>query len=68
MWRLWTRGFGVRDWWGWFRRDGWPLWVVCHLPARIVYWAFIRVHAAEGGPPTEFDRAAKYWAARHGLD
>jgi len=69
MWRLWTRGWGVRAWWDWFYRDGWPLWVACHLPPRIVYWAFIRVHARDGQNPGEdFNRAAKGWAAAYGLD
>jgi len=69
MWRLWTRGWGLRDWWWWFRREGWPLWVAVQLPPRVVYWAFIRVHARSGTCPAEtFDEAAKGWAAKYGLD
>jgi len=47
MWRLWTRGFGVRDWWHWFRVTGFPVWVAFHLPPRWVYWCAIRVATHE---------------------
>lgn len=62
MWRLWTPGWGVRDWWQWVRREGLPLWIAFRLPRRVVYWAYIRVSAsATDSPGTEFDLACKAW-------
>lgn len=63
MWRLWTRGWGPRDWWFWFRREGFPMWVAWALPRRIALWAFIRVISASGDSPSEitYDSAYKAW-------
>jgi hypothetical protein len=47
MWRLWTRGFGPRDWWHWWRTQGFPMWVAWHLPRRLVYWCVVRVWSQE---------------------
>lgn len=46
MWRIWTRGWGIRDWWHWFSREGFWCWIAFRLPRKLAYWAFIRVHAA----------------------
>lgn len=46
MWRLWTRGWGVRAWWFWLTTEGFAWFVARHLPRNIAYWAFIRVHGA----------------------
>jgi hypothetical protein len=70
MWRLWTRGWGPRDWWRWFRREGWPIWAVSRLPPRLAYWAYIRVVALSGDNPDNvtFRRATDEWRARYRLD
>lgn len=69
LWRLWTRGWGPRHWWFWVRTEGFPLWVARKLPPRIVYWAFIRVHALSGGAPGDgFNEAGRLWAATYRLD
>jgi len=60
MWRLWTRGWGPRAWWYWVTDEGWPLWVAAHLPRRVVFWCFIRVHAAGGIPPAGGDGYETY--------
>jgi hypothetical protein len=69
MWRLWTRGWGVRDWWAWVRTEGFPMWVVRHLPPRMVYFAFIRVCALTGANPRDltFDGACQAWEAKYRL-
>lgn len=51
MWRLWTRGWGVRSWWYWFRYEGFPFWVARQLPDRVTYWAYIRVMVKGDLPP-----------------
>lgn len=62
MWRLWTRGWGPKDWWYWFRRDGFPMWVAFRLPKRIALWTFIRVYAKDcESPGPEFKRAHDAW-------
>lgn len=81
MWRLWTRGWGPRDWWFWFRREGFPMWVACHAPKRIVYWCAILVATYEPKElsPEDFVKwesvperkcidGMKYWAEAHKLD
>lgn len=69
MWRLWTPGWGLRDWWYWFTRKGLPLWAARHLPARIALWAFILVYAHDGQSPGP-DYSPKYaaWASTHGIN
>ena len=80
MWRLWTKGFGPRDWWFWFSREGFPLWVAVHLPPRIVYWCTVRVgtYEPEELSPEDFEKwepvpqrrfldGMKYWADRYQL-
>ena len=65
FWRIWTRGWGPRDWWAYVRREGFAFWLACHLPRKVAYWAFIRVVASTGdGPGPDFDRIAKHWEAR----
>ena len=65
MWRLWTRGWGLRNWWYWFRLEGFPLWVARHLPNRVTYWAFIMVSGASGRSPDyptgDYQDAHDYW-------
>lgn len=63
MWRLWTRGWGPRDWWHWFTSEGFPSWIARRLPRRIAYWAFIRVHAA-GEANWTFAEVADHWENR----
>jgi len=67
MWRLWTRGFGPRDWWYWFRRTGFPVWVAWHLPTRWVYWCAIRVVAQEPTDRQMLDRLTA-WAQAHRVE
>lgn len=65
MWRLWTPGWGLRDWWYWFSREGLPAWVAFHLPRRVALWAFIRVYAADGSAPgEEYRRVHDAWEAQ----
>ena len=67
MWRLWTRGWGVRAWWHWFTTDGFPMWCAWRLPRYIAYWAFIRVYAADGNcPGPEYTRVCRAWEAGAG--
>lgn len=63
MWRIWTRGFGPRDWWHWFREQGFPMWVAWRLPHRIALWAFIRVYAKgfAGTPGADYQRVYEAW-------
>lgn len=44
MWRLWTRGWGPRDWWRWVKREGFAIWVAKRLPHQVALWAFIIVY------------------------
>ncbi len=68
MWRLWTRGWGPRDWWYWFKREGFPIWVAWHLPARWAFWAYVRVATLEADAPgQEFHRAHDAWTAKYDL-
>lgn len=46
MWRLWTRGWGVRSWWWWMTDSAIPLWFAWHMPRYLAYWAYIRVYSA----------------------
>jgi len=66
MWRLWTRGWGPRDWWYWVRREGFPMWVAWCIPRSIAYWVFIRVYAAAGDAGADYDRVCKAWEAGAG--
>ena len=63
MWRLWTRGFGVRDWWYWFRTQGFPMWMAFHVPRWLAYWCFIRVHEASEAH-WSFDAVARAWRSK----
>lgn len=69
MWRLWTRGWGPRSWWYWWRTEGWPMFVVWKiLTPRLCYWAFIRVYALGGqGPGPEFKEVCDRWEAKYGI-
>lgn len=67
MWRLWTRGWGPRAWWYWFRTEGFPMWFAWRLPPRLAYWVFIRVYALDGqGPGEDFKRVCDAWEAKYG--
>lgn len=63
MWRIWTRGWGIRSWWWWVRNEGFWQWIAFRLPRRIAYWAFIRVHA-EGEMSWTFAEVADHWENR----
>ncbi len=61
MWRLWTRGWGVRSW-VWWVKDATPRKIAFWLPRKVALWAFIRVYSAcEQDPGPEYTRAYKYW-------
>lgn len=65
MWRLWTRGWGPRVWWYWFRHQGFPLWVARRLPKRIALWTFIRVYAhGVDSPGPEYAQAYDAWGVK----
>lgn len=68
MWRIWTRGWGVRAWWFWFREEKIPMTLAWMLPRKIALWAFIRVMAASGDSPSEitYESAYKAWEAGAG--
>jgi hypothetical protein len=69
MWRIWTRGWGPRDWWYWFRMEGFPFWVARHLPKRVLLWAFIHVYAKDGqSPGPEYCRVYDHWESVHNLN
>ena len=62
MWRIWTKGFGPRDWWYWFKNEGFPWWVAFHIPHRIALFTFIRVYAKDGqAPGPEYTRVYNAW-------
>lgn len=68
MWRIWTRGWGVRAWWYWFTTEGFPMWLAWALPRKIALWCFIRVMAATGDSPDQitYESAYKAWEAGAG--
>jgi hypothetical protein len=63
LWRIWTRGWGVRDWWAYFRRDGLPISVAWVLPRAVVYWCYVRVTVATAPDPSvlTFGDVCKVW-------
>lgn len=63
MWRIWTRGWGPRDWWRWVKSEGFALWVAQHLPRRIALLTFVRVSAACGLSPElcTYETCYKAW-------
>ena len=64
MWRLWTRGWGVRGWWQWVT-DATPRQIAWWLPHQIALWAFIRVYAHTGDAPgPEYTRVYDAWEHR----
>lgn len=68
MWRIWTRGWGPRDWWSWFKAEGFPWWVAHHTPRYIALLTFVRVCAASGQSPDTitYESAYKAWEAGAG--
>lgn len=67
MWRLWTRGWGPRDWWYWFRTTSFPMWVAWHIPRGLALWVFVRVYCADGQAPGEdYVRVYRAWEAGAG--
>lgn len=65
VWRIWTRGWGPRDWVSYMWREGAPMWVAWHLPHRVAMWTFIRVYAESGdGPGPEYKQALDAWERR----
>lgn len=63
MWRIWTKGWGPRDWWFWFKREGFPMWAAWRIPRPIALWVFVRVMAATGDSPDRitYESAYKAW-------
>jgi hypothetical protein len=57
----------LRWWWRAVWRERLPMWVARHLPPRICYFAFIRVHAASEADWTFVD-VARTWEARYRLE
>ena len=70
MWRLWAKGFGIRSWWFWFRREAFPVWIVLHvLPARVIYWTFIITYSyAMDAPSAEFTRIHEAMCRRYRIE
>ncbi len=67
MWRIWTRGWGPRDWWFWFKDSGFPMWFAWALPRYLAYWTYIRVHTASNdGASDEAIATMKAWEAGAG--
>lgn len=63
FWRIWTAGWGPRDWWRYLRREGFAVWIAFMLPRRMALWAFIRVyaHGCKGSPGEEYERIYRAW-------
>jgi hypothetical protein len=62
FWRIWTDGWGPRDWARWTWREALPMWVAWHLPHKVALWAFIRVYAKDGqSPGPEYSRVYDAW-------
>ena len=61
MWRLWTRGWGIRAWWYWVCHEGLPMFIAWHIPRYIAYWTFIRVYSVIGEVGPDYDRVCKAW-------
>ncbi len=68
MWRIWTKGWGPRAWWYWFRHEAFPLWCAFHVPRWLAYWCTIRVFAASGENPDfiKWSDAMKAWERGEG--
>lgn len=67
MWRLWTRGWGPRAWWFWFKNEAFPMWCAWRVPRYIALWVFIRVYCADGcSPGPDYERVYKAWEAGEG--
>ena len=61
MWRLWTRGWGVRAWW-WWVCEATPRQLAFWLPRKVALWAFIRVYAySEISPSEEYTQVYDAW-------
>lgn len=63
MWRIWTRGWGVRSWWIWFRSEGLPMAVAWSLPKNVALWTFIRVYGVKGDCGPDYEPVYKLWEA-----
>ena len=59
---LWWMTLVIRRWW----REYLPRWVAFHIPPRIAYWCFIRVHARSEVHWT-FAEVAKTWERENNL-
>ena len=51
--------------WRYFWHERLPFWIAKRLPARVAYFAFIRVHAASE-VDWSFDDVAREWERRYG--
>lgn len=66
LWMIWTKGFGFRHWWHGTKNYRIPIFVVDHLlPARIVLWAFICIHANAGSHGEDYRRCYDNWVNEH---
>ena len=62
MWRLWTRGWGPKAWWDWFKNEGFPMWIAWRIPKNIALWTFIRVYSKDGlAPGEDYSRVYNAW-------
>lgn len=67
MWRLWTRGWGPRDWWHWFSTEKVPMTIAWWIPRKIALWVFIRVYSCDGqSPGRDYKRVYDAWESGQG--
>ena len=65
MWRIWTKGWGLKSWWYWFKEERFPIWIAWKIPHRIALWTFIRVYAKDGNSPgPEYSRVYDAWEGK----
>lgn len=66
MWRLWTKGWGVRAWW-YAVKEATPRKLAWMLPRQVALWAFIRVYSASiDSPSRDYVRACDGWSQGNG--
>lgn len=67
MWRIWTRGWGLRGWWRWFWNEELPMRVAWMIPRRVALWVFVRVYGCDlQAPGPEYVRVYKAWQSGAG--
>ncbi len=63
FWRIWTRGWGFRDWFQYVKNEGFHVWLAWRIPHKVALWTFIRVYAhSEMSPGEEYRRVYEAWA------